>query len=657
MKCADGAVRRCFPVLSCVVADYEEQCILTGIKHREHCPKCLIPPTDRHDLTRSAPQRTHKTTRDQLQKQSGLGPYRKASKEEKPWYLNYTSNFAWHHPKTDIHHCIAFDLLHVFFSNGLVDRLIGWMQTILKQHYSSPGTKRLTYQEVLKRIDTRIQLAPCFPKFEVIKKPYSTITQKSGKEMKAISRILVPVMAPLVTPICKTSMMFIRAFCDFLTVAQYRSHDDDTLEYLQQYLRIMNSCKAPLVDAIDVDNSSGKKSLNFPKWHAITHVAESIRTFGTLDGTDTSTSEGHHSIWFKQLAGNTNFRETWTEQLLHLTDRNFLQMVKVDLARYCPPTASPIPPDIPAHVTTTITGSQRVDGLELSGSRTQFLQGLQLFRPGQRIPYEVAKWARLPNLVDLLPSFIEEQRTKWIKDNPGFITSHPITIEPDELEAGGILLKLHTGIKFWEPDLQSANPDDQIQCKATCKWDWQGQGEWRRGFVWAQERHQLEDVQPPGEPGLKGRLPVQLLLVFTVHDIHFHSYKILSRQDVIFPTYSAALVREFRPVQGAKYHPVHGLVEFRAIEKPPGPTPRQRLGCDRIYPIECLGPSIQLFPSEDAKHYFNPYIDYQSFNNMWDPEYFNDGIRISKQINNYTQKRKAGRIDVPPSLYNKKRRT
>ena len=60
--------------------------------------------------------------------------------------------------------------------------------------------------------------------------------------------------------------------------------------------------------------------MNLPKWHVLTHVIESIKSFGTVDGTDTSTSEKLHTVWFKKWSHNTNFRGTWLDQLTrHLT--------------------------------------------------------------------------------------------------------------------------------------------------------------------------------------------------------------------------------------------------------------------------------------------------------------------------------------------------
>src|ERR1700709_124990 len=43
IDCADGKIRRCFPILSAWVADHMENVALQGIKSTA-CPKCKVPP-------------------------------------------------------------------------------------------------------------------------------------------------------------------------------------------------------------------------------------------------------------------------------------------------------------------------------------------------------------------------------------------------------------------------------------------------------------------------------------------------------------------------------------------------------------------------------------------------------------------------------------
>ncbi|EJD46432.1 hypothetical protein AURDEDRAFT_36110, partial [Auricularia subglabra TFB-10046 SS5] len=39
---SEGNVRLCFPVLASYVADYPEQCLVTGVRYGQTCPKCHV---------------------------------------------------------------------------------------------------------------------------------------------------------------------------------------------------------------------------------------------------------------------------------------------------------------------------------------------------------------------------------------------------------------------------------------------------------------------------------------------------------------------------------------------------------------------------------------------------------------------------------------
>jgi hypothetical protein len=168
---------------------------------------------------------------------------------------------------------------------------------------------------------------------------------------------------------------------------------------------------------------------------------------------------------------------------------------------------------------------------------------------------------------------------------------------------------------------------------------------WRRDYVWAQEHQFAPSDRRRAEEGLKGRLPVQLLLVFTVHDTDLgETTNSSSRKKPEYPKYCGALVREFRPVNGINYNETHGLVEFKAKED----TSNRKLGSDRIYPIQALGPSVQLIPSGRPDHYFfNPYITHEAFNTLWDPAYFKDGRKIARRLlKDWKQNPRRRKLDI-----------
>ncbi|CZS92430.1 uncharacterized protein RAG0_02928 [Rhynchosporium agropyri] len=50
MRCSDGYIRKCFPVIAGMCIDYPEQCLVTGVKNGPHCPRCEVRPEHRENL-------------------------------------------------------------------------------------------------------------------------------------------------------------------------------------------------------------------------------------------------------------------------------------------------------------------------------------------------------------------------------------------------------------------------------------------------------------------------------------------------------------------------------------------------------------------------------------------------------------------------------
>ena len=99
-------------------------------------------------------------------------------------------------------------------------------------------------------------------------------------------------------------IMYARAAIDFWTLAQYSSHNDNTLEYMEHALYQMDMLKSAF-RKYRINNREKDESghFNFPKFHAVTHYPEFIRMFGTVD---TSQMETTHKWIVKEHFSRTN---------------------------------------------------------------------------------------------------------------------------------------------------------------------------------------------------------------------------------------------------------------------------------------------------------------------------------------------------------------
>ncbi|KAH5646946.1 hypothetical protein HBI51_104240 [Parastagonospora nodorum] len=119
--------------------------------------------------------------------------------------------FGWKHYNFNIYVSLATDTLHLLLK-GLVIKMLDFMQDMLDDIY--PGSR--------KTWDNSTTL----------------VTQES--EQKAIIQQLVAVVSLLFVLKAPFALHFIRAVCNLVTLAQYKSHNEDTLAYIQGALERMN---------------------------------------------------------------------------------------------------------------------------------------------------------------------------------------------------------------------------------------------------------------------------------------------------------------------------------------------------------------------------------------------------------------------------------
>ena len=159
MFCADGRYRRCFPILSNILADYEEQVLITGIKSGRQCPNCVIPPDERENLCSKWPTRTHKDMQTQIAKQKR----QKISPRDDSW-VHDIDNFAWHHSYINIYDSMSIDLLHQLHK-GVIKNLIDWVSDLIGDLYhgiskKKNGKRKLKELPGAIQLDTRFRAIP-----------------------------------------------------------------------------------------------------------------------------------------------------------------------------------------------------------------------------------------------------------------------------------------------------------------------------------------------------------------------------------------------------------------------------------------------------------------------------------------------------------------
>ncbi|KAI0279323.1 hypothetical protein BGY98DRAFT_1089274 [Russula aff. rugulosa BPL654] len=278
MTCADGFVRRVFPILAAFVADHPEQCLIACCKEN-YCPKCTVKPNDRGEHKNSA-LRTVPSVKSTLhQKQNGDDPIEFEDEGLREVYSPFWSDL----PHCDIFSCISPDILHQLHKGVFKDHSIKWCSAIVGEA----------------AIDDRFRAMSAHPELRHFKKGISSVSQWTGKEHKEMQKVYLGILAGIAPA---KVLAAARGLLDFIYYAQYQSHTTEALHHMQKSLDLFHANKNAFVD-LDI-----REHFNFPKLHSMCHYITSIQNLGSIDGLNSEAPERLHIDYAKKgyRASNKN---------------------------------------------------------------------------------------------------------------------------------------------------------------------------------------------------------------------------------------------------------------------------------------------------------------------------------------------------------------
>ncbi|KAI0039298.1 hypothetical protein FA95DRAFT_1504352 [Auriscalpium vulgare] len=299
MASGDGVVRRCHPIFAVFIGDYPEQVLVACVKTGE-CPKCLVD-------DESLGERANAPIRDIAAARAALGTlgdgrpaaYIAACQDVrmKPVFHPFWENL----PHSNVFLAVTPDILHQLYQ-GMVKHLLAWL------------TKAYGATE----IDARCSRLPPNHSIRVFKNGLSILSRVSGQEHKDICRILLGIVVdlnPLAGIPATHVVRAVRALLDFLYLAQYPSHSESTLKYLEKALKAFHDSKF-IFEELGI-----RQGFNIPKLHAMLHYVASIRAFGTTDNYNTEATERLHIDYAKDAYRSTNHKDVYPQMTRWLVRR------------------------------------------------------------------------------------------------------------------------------------------------------------------------------------------------------------------------------------------------------------------------------------------------------------------------------------------------
>ncbi|KAG1874431.1 hypothetical protein F4604DRAFT_1880886 [Suillus subluteus] len=286
MASGDGVVRRGHPIVGCYAADYPEQLLTTGIKSGE-CPKCDIPHTELGSSHFPVNLRDLDAILAALSLECGIKPI------FKPFWLDL--------PHTNIFQSITPDVLHQLYQ-GIIKHLIEWIKEACSEA----------------EIDARCRRLPPNHNIRLFLKGISHLSRVSGTEHNQICRFLLGIVIGIQLPGNLNNARLtraIRAILDFLYLAQYPCHTDQTLVLLDNALTRFHDNKDIFLDL------GIQSNFNLPKLHSFRHYVHMIKMYGTTDNYNTEYTEHLHIDLTKDAYRATNHKDEYSQMTLWLERR------------------------------------------------------------------------------------------------------------------------------------------------------------------------------------------------------------------------------------------------------------------------------------------------------------------------------------------------
>lgn len=285
MVCADGKIRKVYPILAAYIADHPEQCLVACCQEN-FCPKCLVTSTKQGEVVHSLshnPQASVRVIHDQL---NGEKP-----SEFKDWGLQAVKPFWSDLPKCDIFDCITPNILHQLHKGVFKDHLVKWAMESVEGKESE--------------VDQQFQGMPAHTNLCHFKKGISLVSQWTGTEYKNMEKVFLGVVAGATEP---AVIRAVRGILDFIYYARFKCHTAATLDKLYEAWETFHVNKHVFV------RNGVRQHFNIPKLHSMIHYFRSIRRLGTADGYSTEWPEGLH-IDFAKLGYRASNRKEYLKQM------------------------------------------------------------------------------------------------------------------------------------------------------------------------------------------------------------------------------------------------------------------------------------------------------------------------------------------------------
>ena len=305
-----GNMRHCFPLLAAYLGDYPEQ-ILVNIAPYDASPVTTATRNDTGAVKRF-PERTYEAIMEALQ---GLC---KEFGEEKT-----AGDTVTYHARAS---ALGLSAVREPFWENLPHVQPNKMMTPDILHNAHGFFRHHVIQWVFNLVDNadfdlRVSSMPRMVGLKAYPNGLSNFKQWTGRDAREVQRYILGLIqgAPKIKPKVTKA---IRALLDFIYIAQYQSHSNDTLKYLKIALQDFHKNKHIFWDlGARTGKRNGLANFNIPKLCGFHDYVPSIQQFGTIMQFSTDITEFFHKQSAKVPYRSTNKRD-FMAQICIILDRH-----------------------------------------------------------------------------------------------------------------------------------------------------------------------------------------------------------------------------------------------------------------------------------------------------------------------------------------------
>ncbi|TFY55613.1 hypothetical protein EVJ58_g8134 [Rhodofomes roseus] len=225
-RCPDGHYRKVIYSLGPFMADYPEQVYLSGVV-QGCCPKCFAPT----DSLEAGQRRTREIMQTIKETYSHDPAVLWDAFGIAPGVIPFTDHF----PRADIHEALSPDLLHQVIKGTFKDHLVEWVLVYIKTHHSAHDANA-----IIADLDRRCVWIPLM-----------------------VLAIFIPAIKGLVPD---RVVQCVSAFLDFCYIARRSSHDNESLQEMEDKLAEFHDLRDVFRDE-DV-----RDGFALPRQHALAHL-------------------------------------------------------------------------------------------------------------------------------------------------------------------------------------------------------------------------------------------------------------------------------------------------------------------------------------------------------------------------------------------------